>query len=1029
MLPFALLLQPFHLCRAQPSTLNPQPASTNYALKLDGTNSFVELPPNIFTNLTEATVEGWVKWDAFSSYSRFFDFGKARQDISVNQDATRPNLRFEINTGPDQQAVVMASDALRLNEWIHIAAVFGRGGMKLYVNGELRDSSSVTNSFKEVANGEHNYLGRNNWKVLQPELNDDLKGHMDEVRVWSEERTIGQIRSNMVQRLSGREPGLVALWNFDRVEGATVKDSGPGLHDARLMGDARVVVGPQPGETRANPLKPGPSLAPTPRDLPPLDTTELSNRVLRLDGNGSFVVLPPDICSNLAEATVEGWVKWQTFSNRKRFFDFGEEGRSVSVQAWSENNSPTLVFTYDLEPGRWSFIYADNILVTNQWFHIAAVSSKDGMKLYVNGQLIASNRDPQNFARSTAGQHNYLGRSNWSVGQPGDDLTGELDEVRFWSVARTAEQIHANMFRRLKGDEPDLAGLWNFDDPVNPGRDSSRHQAHGDLYGQAKTVETPDPYAGGGPAFVHGTTVDVDGRDIPGPVEIIAELDGVPLQKLVPDQAGRYRLFVYETAVPVVFKLHKGELAASYTNSFRAGEERQWDLTLRLEASLAGHTLALDGLPLPAVVVQAVSTHNEARLGSIGTYYDLKRAVTNYPSLAATDEPMLVRVDPQVNFPLTQDPFYGTPLRENFFVRWTGRIRIAQAGRYTFHLNSDDGAQLFLNDRMVVDNGDLHGMFEKSSEVELAAGYADLRLDFCNARYSAGVILSWSGPGLPRQVVPEEVLVHSGPATVDTTMSNDKGEFHFGQLAPGFCRLRAQVPGGFVELDDGREVEVKRVASLRNLDFQFAPFKKGLWKHYTHVNGLADDRVQCSYQAADGAMWFGTANGVARFDGSRFVNWTKSDGLPDNSVLAITGDTNGVMWLGTGKGLVRHDAGNIRHPFTLFTTTNGLPDNVVTALERDRAGQLWVGTSRGLARFDGTNFVAFLASGVVRDSGPGRHDGKLIGNAKLVPAQRPTGPPGHLPLAEATTTPIQDTVLQLDGDGSYLETPSYRACS
>src|SRR5215203_4417357 len=35
---------------------------TNRALKLDGTNSYVELPPDIFTNLTEATVEAWVRW-------------------------------------------------------------------------------------------------------------------------------------------------------------------------------------------------------------------------------------------------------------------------------------------------------------------------------------------------------------------------------------------------------------------------------------------------------------------------------------------------------------------------------------------------------------------------------------------------------------------------------------------------------------------------------------------------------------------------------------------------------------------------------------------------------------------------------------------------------------------------------------------------------------------------------------------------------------------------------------------------------
>jgi len=37
-------------------------------LQLDGVNSFVELPLNIFTNLTEATVECWARWDAFQGW-------------------------------------------------------------------------------------------------------------------------------------------------------------------------------------------------------------------------------------------------------------------------------------------------------------------------------------------------------------------------------------------------------------------------------------------------------------------------------------------------------------------------------------------------------------------------------------------------------------------------------------------------------------------------------------------------------------------------------------------------------------------------------------------------------------------------------------------------------------------------------------------------------------------------------------------------------------------------------------------------
>ena len=47
------------------------PASVNRVLDLDGTNSWVELPPDLFTN-DVITVEGWVKWREFGNYSRFF---------------------------------------------------------------------------------------------------------------------------------------------------------------------------------------------------------------------------------------------------------------------------------------------------------------------------------------------------------------------------------------------------------------------------------------------------------------------------------------------------------------------------------------------------------------------------------------------------------------------------------------------------------------------------------------------------------------------------------------------------------------------------------------------------------------------------------------------------------------------------------------------------------------------------------------------------------------------------------------------
>lgn len=59
------------------------------------------------------------------------------------------------------------------------------------------------------------------------------------------------------------------------------------------------------------------------------------NRVLDLDGSGSYVELPPNILNNLDEATVEAWVKWRSLppNQSSRFFSYGEPFHDTGIQA------------------------------------------------------------------------------------------------------------------------------------------------------------------------------------------------------------------------------------------------------------------------------------------------------------------------------------------------------------------------------------------------------------------------------------------------------------------------------------------------------------------------------------------------------------------------------------------------------------------------------------------------------------------------------------------------------------------------
>ena len=79
---------------SQPSPLHSQPAApTNRVLHLDGTNSFVQLPPNIFDSLTQATVEGWVKFDRTRINDRFFDFGDRNRETYVRTDGPQNGVQ------------------------------------------------------------------------------------------------------------------------------------------------------------------------------------------------------------------------------------------------------------------------------------------------------------------------------------------------------------------------------------------------------------------------------------------------------------------------------------------------------------------------------------------------------------------------------------------------------------------------------------------------------------------------------------------------------------------------------------------------------------------------------------------------------------------------------------------------------------------------------------------------------------------------------------------------------------------------
>jgi len=84
------------------------------------------------------------------------------------------------------------------------------------------------------------------------------------------------------------------------------------------------------------------------------------------------------------------------------------------------------------------------------------------------------------------------------------------------------------------------------------------------------------------------------------------------------------------------------------------------------------------------------------------------------------------------------------------------------------------------------------------------------------------------------------------------------------------------------------------------------------------------------------------------FDRYHSENLTFTKGLSQNWVYSILQDRYGYMWFGTWDGLNKFDGYN----FTIYNVSDGLNDHTILCMVEDKDGNMWIGTNRGLNKFD-----------------------------------------------------------------------------
>src|SRR6478672_10477311 len=129
------------------------------------------------------------------------------------------------------------------------------------------------------------------------------------------------------------------------------------------------------------------------------------------------------------------------------------------------------------------------------------------------------------------------------------------------------------------------------------------------------------------------------------------------------------------------------------------------------------------------------------------------------------------------------------------------------------------------------------------------------------------------------------------------------------------------------------------------------------FEHIGIEEGLSNNNVLAILQDRKGYIWFGTMDGLNKYDGYSFTKYRfdpfDSSSLSQNTIYTIWEDKYGFIWVGTYEGLCRFDRATEK--FTRFKLSPGakFSDPNITSVNEDSDGMIWAGSfSGGLCRLD-----------------------------------------------------------------------------
>lgn len=200
-------------------------------------------------------------------------------------------------------------------------------------------------------------------------------------------------------------------------------------------------------------------------------------------------------------------------------------------------------------------------------------------------------------------------------------------------------------------------------------------------------------------------------------------------------------------------------------------------------------------------------------------------------------EPKLQRVDKNINFHWGDETPAAGIGKDNFSVRWTGKLRAAVSGTYELTIASDDGIRLFINNQAVLEHWSDHAIEARTAKFTLEAGkYYDVKVEFYENGGAAAALLGWTKPNenelsqaIDAAKRSELVVIFAGNSHYQESEGFDRASI---ELSENQIRLITEVakvnPNTVVVLNAGAQINLLPwIDNVRALVWAFFPGQEG----------------------------------------------------------------------------------------------------------------------------------------------------------------------------------------------------------